>query len=493
MKIYPWFEKGNQTYKIVLIIQFVLSCVIGYFTDSLGLGIIASLVIIALPLALFKISPNAVYTRHAAVIASQLFVALHIEQSMGATYMHFEIFAIMAVTTVYRDWKVVISSVVVVAVHHFLFYYLQTSNVPVYIFEEQYLTLSILAIHALFAIAEGAILCVINHQAFKDGKEAVELQDAIHKIMETEGQFNLHVEVPEYSTTSKQFNTLISSFLAFINQTKAVAENIWDVSGTVSSLASDVKQASLDTSGQVSTIAAATEEMTANNESVSDRAANVNSISKAARDASDKAKSIIVDSHHEVSSLKTDLSTTSTSIMSLSEKCQQIENVMASITAISDQTNLLALNAAIESARAGEHGRGFAVVADEVRQLAMRTKDNTAQISEITHSLIQDSNLSVEKMKVCLSTSDKVGASSDSTLSIIDEVVASITSVSDNMASVSSAIKEQSIASTEISKSTSMLATTSESLSHHAEQTDVSFKDLETNVNKLKNNLARFM
>ena len=274
---------------------------------------------------------------------------------------------------------------------------------------------------------------------------------------------------------------------------KAVAENIWDVSGTVSSLASDVKQASLDTSGQVSTIAAATEEMTANNESVSDRAANVNSISKTARDASDKAKSIIVDSHHEVSSLKTDLSTTSTSIMSLSEKCQQIESVMASITAISDQTNLLALNAAIESARAGEHGRGFAVVADEVRQLAMRTKDNTAQISEITHSLIQDSNLSVEKMKVCLSTSDKVGASSDSTLSIIDEVVASITSVSDSMASVSSAIKEQSIASTEISKSTSMLATTSENLSNHAEQTDVSFKDLETNINRLQRELARFV
>lgn len=407
--------------------------------------------------------------------------------------MHFEIFAVMAVTSVYRDWRVVVSSVLVVALHHFLFYYIQTTAGSVYIFEEQYLTLSILMIHAMFAIAEGVILCFMNNQSFKDGYEAMQIQNTIQTIMAKDEQLNLNVSLSDGSKTLTQFKALINSFSGFIDQTKLVSGNISTVAATVGSLAKNVKQASLDTSGQVSTIAAATEEMTVNNESVSERANNVNELSSHASESSDKAKSIVVESNREVSSLESDLKTTSLAITKLSEKCQQIESVMASITAISDQTNLLALNAAIESARAGEHGRGFAVVADEVRQLAMRTKENTAQISEITHSLIQDSNMSVDNMKACLSTSEKVAQSSKSAVSIIDEVVASIASVTQNIASVSLAIKEQSLASTEISKSTSQLAGTSENLSVNADKTETSFSELEANVAKLEQELARFV
>jgi len=347
-------------------------------------------------------------------------------------------------------------------------------------------------IHALFATAEGVILCFMNRQSFKDGYEAMEIQNVIETIMAKENQFNLNVAITDGSRTLQKFKALITSFSQFIDQTKLVSNNISAVSCTVSALAKNVKQASFDTTGQVTTIAAATEEMTANNEAVSDRANKVNELSSYASESSDKAKAIVVESNKEVGSLETDLKTTSATITKLSEKCQQIENVMASITAISDQTNLLALNAAIESARAGEHGRGFAVVADEVRQLAMRTKENTAQISEITHSLIHDSNMSVDNMKACLHTSEQVAKSSSSAVSIIDEVVASISSVTQNIASVSAAIKEQSLASTEISKSTSQLASTSEVLSTNADKTDVSFCELEQNVAKLELALARF-
>ena len=61
----------------------------------------------------------------------------------------------------------------------------------------------------------------------------------------------------------------------------------------------------------------------------------------------------------------------------------RIEDIIASINAISDQTNLLALNATIEAARAGESGRGFAVVANEVRSLAGRTASASKEIGRL--------------------------------------------------------------------------------------------------------------
>lgn len=489
---YFWLENGNKTYRNVLTGQLVFSIIIGAFTGTIMLGLVASLIIVALPLMLFYSAPTAVYTRHIAAVASQLLAALHIQQSGGLTFMHFEIFAVMAVTMVYRDWRVLITSVLVVALHHVGAFFMQSAGSSIVIFEQSYLNLYVLAIHAFFAVAEGVIIGFMCNQAYKDAMVSQELRSAIKKIMKTEGEFNLDIKTAENSNTLREFNTLIDAFSSFIQQTKSVAHEISHASDKVNVLASDVKQASIDTSSQVSTIASATEEMTNNNDTVSQRATEVTELSQQARTSSTEARSIVVDSNNEVLSLQSDLEATSSAIHNLSEKCQQIESVMASITAISEQTNLLALNAAIESARAGEHGRGFAVVADEVRQLAMRTKENTTQIADITAQLIQESNASVEQMQSCVEKSSKVSNSSESAKQIIDEVYSHINTVSDNMESVNHAIRDQSQASQEIASSTNSLTHTSEGLSTNADKTENNFNLLQQEISRLEFELARF-
>ncbi len=82
-------------------------------------------------------------------------------------------------------------------------------------------------------------------------------------------------------------------------------------------------------------------------------------------------------------------------ILALSQKTQQIGEIIDTVNDLADQSKLLALNASIEAARAGEDGRGFAVVAMEVRQLAEQSRDATARIRAILNEIQQATNTAV--------------------------------------------------------------------------------------------------
>jgi methyl-accepting chemotaxis protein len=90
--------------------------------------------------------------------------------------------------------------------------------------------------------------------------------------------------------------------------------------------------------------------------------------------------------------IKTRVDIIEENILALSERTNQIGEIIDAVNDIASQSNMLALNAAVEAARAGEQGKGFAVVAQEVRDLADRSRQATAQVKMILSDIQRATN-----------------------------------------------------------------------------------------------------
>lgn len=139
-----------------------------------------------------------------------------------------------------------------------------------------------------------------------------------------------------------------------------------------------------------------------------------------------------------------------TTIEPLAEAAKYIGDVVDLIQQITGQTNLLALNATIEAARAGVAGRGFAVVAAEVKAMATQTEKATQEI-----------NAKISDVKQAIDPSLRA-------IRGIAEVMANVRKVTSE---VLHAIEQQATATMEISDNVRGTASTTEQMAHNISST----------------------
>lgn len=464
---YPWILQAHQIFRYVLLVQWLVSIGLALFYGNWFEPLVIGTLILIVPVVVSLKYPGEVISRHAIGIGLQLFTALHIQQTYGLIEMHFEIFTILAFLSFYRDWKVIASSTATVAVHHILFFILQSNGQAVFIFEASHVQIHILLIHALFAVIEGIVLMYMANKNGTEAHSAFILAKNVSHIMQHKNQLDLRESELIAHNDIKEFTELLSAIRVLVKQTTELSENTVSITDNVQSTSEQLVKSSETSVKQVANIYHSIQEMAAAINSITILSDQADKVSSEAEAKTTETVNSITRSRKGIESLRDTLVVASQAIQELNQKCQNISNVMQSIKSVAEQTNLLALNAAIESARAGEHGRGFAVVADEVRQLAIKSKVSAEEIEAITASLISSSSNSVNQMNGCVTLVDDAVASSSENVGTIKSVSSNIADMTIKVRQISASSKQQLGLSSEISHATEQLTNLSENEAKH--------------------------
>lgn len=221
-----------------------------------------------------------------------------------------------------------------------------------------------------------------------------------------------------------------SSISKMLNQTDEMTERMNLTARTLSIISTEADNqakvaagAADETSGNVTIVAAGTEQLDDSIREIAGRLALATDVVSNATDMADAANK---------------------TIFRLAESADRIDDVVSLIRSIAGRTNLLALNATIEAARAGDSGRGFAVVASEVKALATQTTKATGEISNVISEMQSSTNQAVEDIKSVTSVMMEINAATTEIAAAVRQQGTATEGIARSIQSVASATQNVS-------------------------------------------------
>ncbi len=335
------------------------------------------------------------------------------------------------------------------------------------------------------------------------------MNERVQDIAEGQGDLTARIAVDsqdEIGMLSSAFNRFIEKLQHMIRDIAANAEALGTSAVHLAGLATNISSDSASMQTRSNAVAVSAGQMSHGMQSVSDvmgqATQNISTVAAAAEQMNAVITEIVqnVAEAHGISDGAVAEAQASVSMMSeLDKSAKDIAKATESITEISAQTNLLALNATIEAARAGEAGRGFAVVAKEIKELANQTAASSIEIKEKNRGIQTAVETAIQKIqeigRIITKVNDFVsgiaGAMEEQTTTTRD-IAANVVQVSDGIHDVNRTVAQSSAASAQIAGELSEVNASVDGMTRSNAQVHQNAEELSRLADQLKGLVGRF-
>lgn len=319
----------------------------------------------------------------------------------------------------------------------------------------------------------------------RDGKEGffLELANGLNQLMDTSDKGLNDIArvlgaIAEGDLTERVDAEYQGTFLKLKDFCNRTTENLTRMIGEIRGASDTILTASNEIAQGNADLSARTEQQAS---SLEETASSIEELTSTVRTNTDNAKQANV-----LAEQATDVATDGgelirqvvTTMESINQSAQKINDIIGVIDGIAFQTNILALNAAVEAARAGEQGRGFAVVASEVRTLAQRSADAAKDIKQ----LISDSVAKIEGGNTLVNKSGET----------MTEIVTAIKRVNDIMSEIAAASVEQASGIEEVNTAVGQMDEMTQQNAALVEEAAAAAESLQSQAGQLQHNVSVF-
>jgi len=426
----PQYRLGDSVMLLALCLYAAAAIILGVAFEQPGLSpgaMLAWTLGLSLPGILgFAWAKGTLTSRLTMATSLSGLVALHIQVSAGMTEFHFGVFVTLALLLVYLDWRPIVLSAAMFAVHHIAFDRMQAQGLGLYCLTQP--NFGVILLHALYVIVQTgleALLVIRLARTVRDNAEVAQLAESIddgQRICLDTGA--VRVQAP----LALQLQSNLSRMAAAVSAVRGAASGLQMASSKIAGGNRDLSARTEQTTNHLQQAAASLLELTEKVHQSADAAGQ-------ARQMADTATS----SAHRGGEVVGRVIETMSEIQRNSEK---IRDIIGVIDSIAFQTNILALNASVEAARAGEQGRGFAVVAGEVRTLAQRSAQAAKEIKDLIGISVSSVQTGHQLVQTAGTTMTEIVVGVQRVTDIISEIAASSHEQSQGIGQVNAAVAE---------------------------------------------------
>ncbi|MEH2461800.1 MAG: methyl-accepting chemotaxis protein [Nostoc sp.] len=322
---------------------------------------------------------------------------------------------------------------------------------------------------------------------------------SVVRVAEQISTGNLTTQVKADPNSKDEINRLLTAFQTMTQSLNTLIRQVQhsgiQVTTSATQIAASGKQLEATLTEQVAStneVTAASKEISATSRELVSAMEQVATISQVTTTAANDSQKDILRMETTMRQLAEATNAVAARLGVISEKANNINTIVVTITKVADQTNLLSLNAAIEAEKAGEYGLGFAVVAREIRRLADQTAVATLDIEQMVKQMQSSVSTGVMEMDKFAA---EVGRSIEDVASIntqVGQIIQQVQDLNPRFEFVNQGMETQSVGAQQISEAMVQLSSTSVQTADSLREINHGIAQLNQVAQGLRQEIARF-